>query len=214
MTDIWNKQKRSEVMSRIRSHGNKSTEVRLMAIFRKAGIKGWRRGQLLFGRPDFVFPKSRLTVFVDGCFWHGCPKHTNTPDSNHAFWKRKLTANKKRDQLVAKTLRVQGWRVLRVWEHELVRRNEKRCVSRLLRALRKGQKNIVGAQVKAVRAQQEPVISQAELSTRLSRLGVEIDRAGIAKIETGTRRVHDFELVALSRALAVAVNRLLSEPRS
>ncbi|HSU65776.1 MAG TPA: hypothetical protein VLJ39_02790 [Tepidisphaeraceae bacterium] len=85
----------------------------------------------MFGRPDFVFPALRLAVFVDGCFWHCCPRHANLPANNRAFWKRKLDANKSRDRLVARTLRKKGWQVLRIWEHELARKNEKRLIRRL-----------------------------------------------------------------------------------
>jgi len=74
MTDIWTKQKRSEVMSLIRSHGNKATEMRLIEVFKAHEIIGWRRKQKLPGKPDFVFRKERLCLFVDGCFWHGCAK--------------------------------------------------------------------------------------------------------------------------------------------
>ena len=63
--------------------------------------------------------KSGVAVFVDGCFWHGCPKHSTVPATNRAFWKRKLTANKLRDRLVSRTLRRMGWRVVRIWEHDL-----------------------------------------------------------------------------------------------
>lgn len=99
---------------------------------------------------DFLFPKARLAVFVDGCFWHGCPKHSNpakwlrkssmraNPPSSkgrlrrtgRAFWKKKLTANKARDRVVNRTLRREGWRVVRIWEHELTK-NPQRCVSRI-----------------------------------------------------------------------------------
>lgn len=75
MTDIWTKAKRSDVMSRIRGSGNKDTELKLMAVFRLHGVTGWRRKAPVFGKPDFVFPQSKLAVFVDGCFWHGCPIH-------------------------------------------------------------------------------------------------------------------------------------------
>jgi len=79
MADIYDREKRSEVMSRVRGSGNRSTELRLIAIFRKHSITGWRRNQRLPGLPDFVFPKQRLAVFVDGCFWHGCPLHGSVP---------------------------------------------------------------------------------------------------------------------------------------
>jgi DNA mismatch endonuclease (patch repair protein) len=122
-------------MSRVMGRGNRRTELALVQVFRKHGITGWRRHQTVFGKPDFVFPKLRLAVFVDGCFWHGCPKHCNQPANNRAFWRRKLAANKARDRLVTRALRRAGWRVLRIWEHELTRKSEARLVSRILRAL-------------------------------------------------------------------------------
>jgi len=119
MADVFTKAKRSEVMSRIRGSGNKGTELALAKLFRRYGITGWRRNQPLFGKPDFTFRLQRVVVFVDGCFWHGCPRHFTMPVNNQAFWERKLAANKKRDQLVTRTLRKQGWLVIRVWEHDL-----------------------------------------------------------------------------------------------
>ena len=131
MPDIFSKRKRSDVMSRIRGVGNKDTELRLMQIFRVNGIKGWRRGSKLTGKPDFVFPKLRLAVFVDGCFWHGCPRHGTKPKTNAAFWRRKIARNRARDAEVNRALRQLGWRVLRIWEHELGRKNEPHLLKRL-----------------------------------------------------------------------------------
>ena len=135
MPDVFTKAKRSEVMSRIRGHGNRETELALMRVFRSHYITGWRRHQPVFGKPDFVFPKQRVTVFVDGCFWHGCPKHATKPRNNAVFWRKKFAANQSRDRLVTRTLRKIGWRVLRIWEHELARKNETRLVARLRRVL-------------------------------------------------------------------------------
>ena len=135
MTDVFTKSKRSEVMSRIRGRGNKDTEVALAKLLRANGITGWRRHQPVFGKPDFIFRKVRLAVFVDGCFWHGCPRHASIPKSNGAFWRRKLAANKARDRLVTRTLRARGWHVLRIWEHELARKNEARLMRRVRDAL-------------------------------------------------------------------------------
>ena len=135
MPDVFSKAKRSEVMSHIRGHGNKDTELALVRVFRQHRVTGWRRHQAVFGKPDFVFPKLRLAVFVDGCFWHGCPRHETKPRHNAAFWGKKFARNKARDRLVTRTLRQSGWRVLRIWEHELARRNEARLVSRLRRIL-------------------------------------------------------------------------------
>ena len=81
-------------------------------------------------RPDFVFPELKLAVFVDGCFWHACPKHATKPRNNRAFWRRKLAANQARDRQVNRTLRAAGWRVVRIWEHELAKRHERRLVER------------------------------------------------------------------------------------
>jgi len=119
MADVFTKQKRSEVMSKIRGKGNKDTELAMMRIFREYHIVGWRRNQPLFGKPDFIFPRKKIAVFVDGCFWHGCPKHSTFPKNNREFWEKKLGANKQRDTLVNRELRKKGWVVLRVWEHEL-----------------------------------------------------------------------------------------------
>ena len=119
MADVFTKQKRSQVMAAIRSKGNEATELKLAAILRSAGITGWRRHQPLPGRPDFVFRRQRLAVFVDGCFWHGCRWHCRMPKSRGAYWKPKIARNKARDKSVRSLLLDDGWRVLRIWEHSL-----------------------------------------------------------------------------------------------
>ena len=135
MPDVFTKAKRSEVMSRIRGKGNRYTELRLIEIFRAHKITGWRRNHTLYGKPDFVFRAARVTVFVDGCFWHGCPIHGTKPGTNAAFWRKKIARNKERDLEVFRYLRKAGWRVVRVWEHGLVRKNERRLVARLRRVI-------------------------------------------------------------------------------
>lgn len=153
--DVFTKTKRSQVMSRIRGRGNKDTELALASLLRREGITGWRRQLQIPGRaallrgpkagaaqqrrptfrvkPDFVFPKLRLAVFVDGCFWHACPIHATKPRNNASFWRKKLAANKARDRKVNRTLRAAGWGVLRIWEHELARKHEARLVAKLQR---------------------------------------------------------------------------------
>jgi DNA mismatch endonuclease (patch repair protein) len=74
-------------------------------------------------------------VFVDGCFWHCCPHHFNQPKNNADFWRKKISTNQARDRLVIRTLQAQGWRVLRIWEHELARKREARLVKRIRQAL-------------------------------------------------------------------------------
>jgi DNA mismatch endonuclease, patch repair protein len=135
MADVFSKKKRSDVMSRIRSEGNDDTELALIRLFRRHHVTGWRRRWPLAGKPDFVFPADRLAVFVDGCFWHGCKTHSKPPQSNCDYWDKKLRRNRQRDQAVTFILRKRGWRVLRLWEHDLVRRNERRCLHRVMTAL-------------------------------------------------------------------------------
>jgi DNA mismatch endonuclease (patch repair protein) len=134
-TDVFSKTKRSEVMSRIRGKGNKATEVTLANLFRANGIKGWRRHYPIAGKPDFAFPKQKVAVFVDGCFWHGCPKHATRPKGNSAFWSAKLDSNRARDRKVNRELRTKGWRVLRIWEHDFTKSRQGSSVRRVLRAL-------------------------------------------------------------------------------
>lgn len=136
MADVFDTKKRSEVMSRIRGKGNKSTELALASAFRKAGINGWRRHvaikldlgprvakrlgkDRLIVKPDFVFHRERLAVFVDGCFWHQCPLHAKVPANNREFWEQKLARNVARDRLHDRELKKAGWRVVRLWEHQL-----------------------------------------------------------------------------------------------
>jgi len=114
---------RSELMSRIRSRGNKKTEVLLAQFFRLHHITGWRRHWPLPGTPDFVFKKHKVAVFVDGCFWHGCRLHFKMPSTRRKFWRSKIERNQLRDKNVAKLLRRAGWKVVRIWEHELQRKN-------------------------------------------------------------------------------------------
>jgi len=117
--DVFSKKKRSEVMSRIRGKENKDTELIMIQILRKNKITGWRRNQNVFGKPDFVFYKYKVALFVDGCFWHVCPEHCNLPKNNQEFWKNKLNININRDLIVNQTLIKKGWKVIRIWEHEL-----------------------------------------------------------------------------------------------
>jgi DNA mismatch endonuclease (patch repair protein) len=117
--DVFTKKKRSQVMAAIRSTGNKETEMKFASILRAADITGWRRHLALPGRPDFVFQRERIAVFVDGCFWHGCPKHGRKPGSNANYWLPKLARNRERDKAITTALRKAGWTVLRFWDHQL-----------------------------------------------------------------------------------------------
>jgi DNA mismatch endonuclease (patch repair protein) len=136
MPDVFTKTKRSEVMSRIRGRGNKDTELALIKLLRQHRITGWRRHQKVFGKPDFLFRRNRLALFVDGCFWHGCPKHCKIPAGNREFWKKKFAANKARDRRVNRALRELGWHVVRIWEHDLPRRGVE-CIRKIAAACAK-----------------------------------------------------------------------------
>ncbi len=139
--DDRSKELRSQNMARIRAKGNQTTELRLIQIMRTAGITGWRRHQALPGKPDFIFRKERLAIFVDGCFWHGCPKCFRLPQDNRDYWYKKISNNKQRDRAVTKELNHRGWKVLRIWEHSLRPGNEKRTAHRILFWLNKNQKH-------------------------------------------------------------------------
>lgn len=106
-------------MRAIRSKGNETTEIAMIRLFRKNKISGWRRNFKLQGKPDFVFPKSGLVVFVDGCFWHGHACLKPRDSLRKGFWKDKIDRNKERGKLVSKALRKDGWKVVRVWECEI-----------------------------------------------------------------------------------------------
>ena len=134
MADIWTKKKRSEVMSLIRGKGNKETEHALLVLLRQNKISGWRRHLPLLGKPDFAFPKHQVAVFVDGCFWHGCPKCYTRPKTNRAFWDRKRETNIARDRHVTRQLRGRGWKVIRIWQHSL-KKSPKVCLTRIHRTL-------------------------------------------------------------------------------
>ena len=133
MVDVFTSRKRSEIMSRVKGRENLATELRLLSIFRAHGIKGWRRNARLFGKPDFVFPEIQTAVFVDGCFWHGCPIHGSVPQTNRTFWRKKLAYNKKRDLHVNRKLAEDGWRTVRIWQHEL--KKPEKLILRLRRRL-------------------------------------------------------------------------------
>ena len=140
MADVFSKLKRSQVMAAIKSRGNRETELRLAKILRSNGISGWRRNQPLLGKPDFSFREERVAVFVDGCFWHGCLKHSRLPRTNQQYWRKKFARNQARDRQINRELRRTGWFVLRVWQHELS--NESKVVVRLATALGRKAKRV------------------------------------------------------------------------
>ena len=146
MGDIFSVKKRSAVMSAVHRTGNFSTEHAMRKLFRAHHVTGWRTHvKNLPGRPDFVFLDRRVVVFVDGCFWHGCPTCGHFPKRNQAFWRGKIMQNRHRDLVTKKRLTQIGITVVRIWEHDLRQANGLRgATSRLWETLvirKKGKPN-------------------------------------------------------------------------
>ena len=117
--DKYSKQKRSEVMSAIKSKGTK-LEKKLKSGLDSRGIKGYKQNcDEIYGHPDFVIKKARIAIFLDSCFWHGCSQHLRMPSIHQDYWESKIKRNRQRDRAVSKELRSKGWRVIRIWEHSL-----------------------------------------------------------------------------------------------
>ena len=133
LTDVHNRAQRSYNMSRIRGTNTGPELVLRNALWRK-GLR-YRLLVKLPGRPDLTFRKAKVVVFVDGCFWHACPKHLVWPRKNADFWKRKISENAKRDKTVTRALRKNGWLVIRFWEHAIECRLQK-CVQNVLKAVK------------------------------------------------------------------------------
>jgi DNA mismatch endonuclease, patch repair protein len=132
--DVFSKAKRSQVMAAIRHRGNRSTERTFAALLRRFRVSGWTlHSSDVPGKPDFYFSKRRIAVFVDGCFWHGCPRCFKSPRQNASFWAAKIERNRKRDRKVTGTLRRERIKVIRIWEHDLERRTSR--IQRVLEVL-------------------------------------------------------------------------------
>jgi len=123
MADVFSKDQRSQIMRQVKGSRNKSTEIKLIHIFKDLSIIGWRRNYKLFGRPDIVFTKKRLAIFIDGCFWHGHDCRNTKPKDNQEYWTQKINRNIQRDKIVNEQLTKKGWTVVRFWECELTNSN-------------------------------------------------------------------------------------------
>jgi DNA mismatch endonuclease, patch repair protein len=121
--DVLNQRQRSHCMSRIRGRDTKPEMVLRKALW-SAGLR-YRLHHKVTGRPDIAFVRSRVAVFCDGCFWHGCPDHSVSPKTNASFWKNKIGKNRARDEQVDASLRAEGWTVIRFWEHDIKSHPEK-----------------------------------------------------------------------------------------
>jgi len=117
--DTVSKQKRSEIMSRIKSRDSK-----IETLFRKElwklGFRYRKNSGKYFGKPDIVLKQHKTVVFVDSCFWHGCKKHCRIPTARKTYWTNKIARNMARDKEVLGYYKKQGWKIFRVWEHDLL----------------------------------------------------------------------------------------------
>lgn len=118
MTDTMSREKRSVVMSRIRGKDT-GPELALRRGLWAAGVRGYRLRPSLPGRPDITFIGKKVAVFVDGCFWHGCPKCYKAPASHAEFWRRKLKETQRRGEAADEKLKSMGWNTMHFWEHEV-----------------------------------------------------------------------------------------------
>lgn len=118
MVDNLSEENRRKTMQSVRSKHTKFEERITKALWKK-GLRFRKNVKDLFGAPDMAIKKYKAVVFLDSCFWHGCELHSKIPDTNQEYWQRKILRNKKRDLEVNEHYRKKGWRILRVWEHEV-----------------------------------------------------------------------------------------------
>ena len=137
--DTFSSEKRSEIMKRVKS-SNTSVEIRLRKELWRNGLRGWRISPKgVPGKPDLVFREKKVAIFVDGCFWHGCPMCNRSPKSN-TYWDNKISRNMVRDKKYGEFLTSDGWLVIRLWEHE-VTRDLAGCISKILSGIHSGERS-------------------------------------------------------------------------
>jgi len=133
MTDTVSKNKRSEIMSKVKSKDSK-IEIEFRTVIWKAGFRYRKNPKGYFGKPDLVFKKHKTVIFIDSCFWHGCKKHCRIPATNKKYWINKIERNKERDKEVNKYYKKSDWKIIRVWEHE-IEKDLKRVIKKIVHFL-------------------------------------------------------------------------------
>jgi DNA mismatch endonuclease (patch repair protein) len=129
MTDVLTPSQRRYNMSKI--HGeNTGPEIKIRKMLFARGIRGYRIQFNIPGKPDLVFTKKKIAIFIDGCFWHKCPVCFQEPETRKEFWMKKIGSNVERDKKVNQQLQDEGWRVIRIWEHE-IRKEPDKVVQRI-----------------------------------------------------------------------------------
>lgn len=133
MADVLSQKQRSFNMSRIKSSST-GPELTLRKLLFQAGLRGYRLNYKLAGKPDIVFTRRKIAIFVDGCFWHKCPRDYKEPATNKVFWEHKIESNLIRDKEVNKILKRREWTVLRIWEHDL-KKDPTACLGKILKII-------------------------------------------------------------------------------
>jgi DNA mismatch endonuclease (patch repair protein) len=118
VADQFSSEKRSQIMRKIKSKNTK-LENKIISDLWKKGYRFRRNVTSLYGKPDIAVKKYKVVIFIDSCFWHGCPEHCRMPASNKSYWENKIKNNKERDKKVTEHYKEKGWNILRIWEHEL-----------------------------------------------------------------------------------------------
>jgi DNA mismatch endonuclease, patch repair protein len=135
MPDNLSPEDRIRTMRAVKSQ-NTSPERRLRAMLAGMGLRGWRvNPKDIVGKPDIAFSRERLAIFVDGCFWHGCPEcNRSMPEDNKEYWSRKIERNIQRDISNTEKLQVDGWKVVRIWEHQLKKRGDLKHINSIIKS--------------------------------------------------------------------------------
>jgi DNA mismatch endonuclease (patch repair protein) len=133
MSDVLTPAQRKHNMSQIRGK-NTGPEMKLRKLLWCQGIRGYRIHHKLPGKPDIVFIKKKIVIFIDGCFWHKCPVCFQEPETRKEFWMKKIGSNVDRDLKNTRQLQEEGWTVLRFWEHE-IRKTPDKVVEKILQYL-------------------------------------------------------------------------------
>ena len=117
--DVVTKNTRSKIMRKITSKNTKFEQLFFNKLLEENVAGLCFHPSSIFGKPDIILKETKVAIFLDSCFWHGCSEHFRMPKSNKDYWKDKISKNRRRDELVNKTLMKNGWTVLRIWEHEI-----------------------------------------------------------------------------------------------
>ena len=129
--DNVSKRKRSDTMSRIKSQDSK-IEIKFRKQLWAAGFRYRKNSLKYLGKPDLVLSMCKTVIFIDSCFWHGCKKHCRMPSSRVEYWNKKIESNKLRDKKVNRHYKKIGWKVVRIWEHDLKKKDYEFDFNRIL----------------------------------------------------------------------------------